>query len=120
MLVGTALISLPSVILCLIKSLQSFVSFFTRKTVSRLNNLDAAVHRLNVQFYHMDVKVSQFSKGLAELRGGLAEARESLASLNEIAIHNQKELGKIDGEDKEDGTGSIFLARQLCIGGGGV
>ncbi|XP_077169797.1 C-type lectin domain family 11 member A [Paroedura picta] len=64
---------------------------------SRLNSLDAAVHRLNVQFYHMDVKVSQFSQGLAALKGGLAEARESLASLNEIAVHNQKELGKIDG-----------------------
>ncbi|XP_007423150.1 C-type lectin domain family 11 member A [Python bivittatus] len=64
---------------------------------SRLNSLDAAVHRLNVQFYHMDVRVSQFSQGLAELKGGLAEARESLASLNEVATRNQKELGRIDG-----------------------
>ncbi|XP_066485381.1 C-type lectin domain family 11 member A [Tiliqua scincoides] len=64
---------------------------------SRLNSLDAAVHRLNVQFYHMDVKVAQFSQGLAELRGGLTEVRESLASLNEIATRNQKELGRIDG-----------------------
>ncbi|XP_060636689.2 C-type lectin domain family 11 member A [Anolis sagrei] len=64
---------------------------------SRLNSLDAAVHRLNVQFYHMDLKVSQFSQGLAELKGGLAETRESLASLNEVATRNQKELGRIDG-----------------------
>lgn len=64
---------------------------------SRLNSLDAAVHRLNVQFYHMDVKVAQFSQGLAELKGGLTEVRESFASLNEIATRNQKELGRIDG-----------------------
>lgn len=69
------------------------------QTVSRLNSLEAAVHRLNVQFYHMDVRVSQFSQGLAELKGGLAEASESLASLNEVATRNQKELGRIDGED---------------------
>ncbi|XP_015665659.1 C-type lectin domain family 11 member A [Protobothrops mucrosquamatus] len=65
--------------------------------LSRLNSLEAAVHRLNVQFYHMDVRVSQFSQGLAELKGGLAEASESLASLNEVATRNQKELGRIDG-----------------------
>nr|XP_020663864.1 C-type lectin domain family 11 member A isoform X1 [Pogona vitticeps] len=64
---------------------------------SRLNSLDAAVHRLNVQFYHMDLRVSQFSKGLAELKGSVTEAQESLASLNEIATRNQKELGRIDG-----------------------
>ncbi|XP_061445485.1 C-type lectin domain family 11 member A [Rhineura floridana] len=64
---------------------------------SRLNSLDAAVHRLNVQFYHMDVRVSQFSQGLAELKGSLAEAHESLASLKEVATRNQKDLGRIDG-----------------------
>ncbi|XP_044300460.1 C-type lectin domain family 11 member A [Varanus komodoensis] len=64
---------------------------------SRLNSLDAAVHRLNVQFYNMDVRVSQFSQGLADLKRGLTEARESLASLNDVATRNQKELGRIDG-----------------------
>lgn len=61
------------------------------------------MHRLNVQFYHMDVKVAQFSQGLAELKGGLTEVRESFASLNEIATRNQKELGRIDGKDGESG-----------------
>ncbi|KAH0626675.1 hypothetical protein JD844_001773 [Phrynosoma platyrhinos] len=56
-----------------------------------------SVHRLNVQFYHMDMRVSQFSQGLAELKGGLAEAHESLVSLKEVATRNQKELGRIDG-----------------------
>ncbi|XP_062993744.1 C-type lectin domain family 11 member A [Elgaria multicarinata webbii] len=64
---------------------------------SRLNSMDAAVHRLNVQFHNMDVRVSQFSEGLAELKRGLAEVRESLTSVNEVATRNQKELGRIDG-----------------------
>ncbi|XP_033026594.1 C-type lectin domain family 11 member A [Lacerta agilis] len=64
---------------------------------SRLNSLDAAVHRLNVQFHLMDVKVSQFSQGLAELKGSVTEAHESLDSLKEVATRNQKELGRIDG-----------------------
>ncbi|XP_054848256.1 C-type lectin domain family 11 member A [Eublepharis macularius] len=97
---------------------------------SRLNSLDAAVHRLNVQFYHMDVKVSQFSQGLAELKAGLTEARESFASLNEVANRNQKELGKIDGCLRGRRTYSkCFLifkhfeaydgAQKLCVARGG-
>lgn len=56
----------------------------------------------------MDLRVSQFSQGLAELKGGLTEAQESIASLNEIATRNQKELGRIDGEEK--GLGMALLA----------
>lgn len=96
------------------------------RAVSRLNSLDAAVHRLNVQFHHMDVKVSQFSQGLAEVKGSLNEARDSLASLNEIAVRNQKEIGRIDGEDEEEGCNwplscsnagmSVYAGRQwVCV-----
>ncbi|XP_067408440.1 C-type lectin domain family 11 member A [Emydura macquarii macquarii] len=64
---------------------------------SRLDSLDAAVHRLNVQFYTMDLRVAQFSQGLAELRGRLAEAQEALSTLSQTSTRNQQDLGKIDG-----------------------
>uniref|UniRef100_A0A8C3H5M4 C-type lectin domain containing 11A n=1 Tax=Chrysemys picta bellii TaxID=8478 RepID=A0A8C3H5M4_CHRPI len=55
--------------------------------VSRLDSLDAAVHRLNVQFYTMDLRLAQFSQGLAELRGRLAEAQEGLSCLRGRRFH---------------------------------
>uniref|UniRef100_A0A8C4YG06 Uncharacterized protein n=1 Tax=Gopherus evgoodei TaxID=1825980 RepID=A0A8C4YG06_9SAUR len=51
---------------------------------SRLDSLDAAVHRLNVQFYTMDLRLAQFSQGLAELRGRLAEAQEGAGGQSEV------------------------------------
>ncbi|XP_039366665.1 C-type lectin domain family 11 member A [Mauremys reevesii] len=64
---------------------------------SRLDSLDAAVHRLNVQFYTMDLRLAQFSQGLAELRGRLAEAQEGLSLVSQTSTRNQQDLGKIDG-----------------------
>uniref|UniRef100_A0A8C8S0E5 C-type lectin domain containing 11A n=1 Tax=Pelusios castaneus TaxID=367368 RepID=A0A8C8S0E5_9SAUR len=64
---------------------------------SRLDNLDKAVHRLNMQFYTMDLRVAQFSQGLAQLRGQLAEAQEALSTLTQASTRNQQDIGKIDG-----------------------
>ncbi|XP_075771029.1 C-type lectin domain family 11 member A [Pelodiscus sinensis] len=64
---------------------------------SRLDSLDAAVHRLNVQFHAMDLRVAQFSQGLAELRGRLAETQEALSALVQTSTRNRHDIGKIDG-----------------------
>ncbi|XP_074872232.1 C-type lectin domain family 11 member A [Carettochelys insculpta] len=64
---------------------------------SRLDSLDAAVHRLNVQFHSMDLRVAQFSQGLAELRGRLAETQEALSALVQTSTRNRDDIGRIDG-----------------------
>ncbi|XP_006014948.1 C-type lectin domain family 11 member A [Alligator sinensis] len=64
---------------------------------SRLASLDTAVHRLNVQFHAMDVRMAQFSQGLTQLRTCLAEAQEVLSALNQTSTRNQHDIGRMEG-----------------------
>lgn len=57
------------------------------------------MHRLNVQFHAMDVRMAQFSQGLTQLRTCLAEAQEVLSALNQTSTRNQHDIGRMEGED---------------------
>ncbi|XP_030051296.1 C-type lectin domain family 11 member A [Microcaecilia unicolor] len=64
---------------------------------TRLSAMDAAIHRLNVQFHGMDVKFSQLSQSMAKLRTKLDDNEDTIASLSEMNIRNMKQVGQLEG-----------------------
>ncbi|KAG8567676.1 hypothetical protein GDO81_013743 [Engystomops pustulosus] len=65
--------------------------------LSRLSAIEAAIHRLNVQFYGLDVKVSQMSQSVSKMRTKISEAEDTLATVSEMNARNQKQIGQIEG-----------------------
>ncbi|XP_069461225.1 C-type lectin domain family 11 member A [Ambystoma mexicanum] len=64
---------------------------------SRLSAIESAIHRLNVQFYGMDVKMSQYSQNFAKLRSKLDDTQDTLTSVSEMNLRNQRHIGQIEG-----------------------
>ncbi|XP_044134057.1 C-type lectin domain family 11 member A [Bufo gargarizans] len=65
--------------------------------LSRLSGIEAAIHRLNVQFYGLDVKVTQMSQSVSKMRTKLDEAEDTIATVSEINARNQRQIGHIEG-----------------------
>ncbi|XP_053307779.1 C-type lectin domain family 11 member A [Spea bombifrons] len=65
--------------------------------LSRISALESAIHRLNVQFYGMDVKMTQMSQSLSKMRTKLSEAEETVTTVSEMNMRNQKQIGQIEG-----------------------
>uniref|UniRef100_A0A8C5QWM0 C-type lectin domain containing 11A n=1 Tax=Leptobrachium leishanense TaxID=445787 RepID=A0A8C5QWM0_9ANUR len=65
--------------------------------LSRITALESAIHRLNVQFYGMDVKMSQMSQSLSKIRTKLSEAEDTITSVSELNLRNQRQIGQIEG-----------------------
>nr|DBA16062.1 TPA: hypothetical protein GDO54_003496 [Pyxicephalus adspersus] len=65
--------------------------------MSRLSGIESAIHRLNVQFYGLDVKVSQMYQSLSKMRNKLSEAEDSITTVSEMNLRNQRQIGQIEG-----------------------
>ncbi|XP_068097508.1 C-type lectin domain family 11 member A [Hyperolius riggenbachi] len=65
--------------------------------LSRLSGIESAIHRLNVQFYGLDVKVSQMSQSVSKIRNKLSEAEDAITSVSELNLRNQRQIGHIEG-----------------------
>ncbi|KAM9299068.1 C-type lectin domain family 11 member A [Gastrophryne carolinensis] len=65
--------------------------------MSRLSSIESSIHRLHVQFYGLDVKVSQMSQSLSRIRNKLSEAEDSITSMSELHLRNQRQIGQIEG-----------------------
>ncbi|XP_018422229.1 PREDICTED: C-type lectin domain family 11 member A [Nanorana parkeri] len=65
--------------------------------LSRLSSIDSAIHRLNVQFYGLDVKVSQMYQSLSKMRNKLSEAEDVITTVSEMNLRNQRQIGQIEG-----------------------
>ncbi|KAM4704252.1 C-type lectin domain family 11 member A [Rhinophrynus dorsalis] len=65
--------------------------------LSRLSAIEAAIHRLNVQFYGLDVKVNQMSQSLSKVRNKLTDAEDTIATVSEMNLRNQRQIGQIEG-----------------------
>ncbi|XP_053545946.1 C-type lectin domain family 11 member A [Bombina bombina] len=65
--------------------------------LSRLSAIESAIHRLNVQFYGMDIKMTQMSQTLSKMRTKLSDAEDSIATVSEMNLRNQKQIGQIEG-----------------------
>ncbi|XP_029441205.1 C-type lectin domain family 11 member A [Rhinatrema bivittatum] len=97
---------------------------------SRLSAMDAAIHRLNVQFHSMDVKLSQLSQNVAKLRTKLDDNQDTISSLSEMNTRSLRQIGQLEGCLKgRRFTRKCYLlflhfesyaaAQQLCHGRGG-
>ncbi|KAJ1131933.1 hypothetical protein NDU88_010263 [Pleurodeles waltl] len=64
---------------------------------NRLSAIESAIHRLNVQFYGMDVKMTQFSQTMTKLRTKLDDTQDTLTTLSEMNSRNQRHIGQIEG-----------------------
>ncbi|KAG9482103.1 C-type lectin domain family 11 member A [Eleutherodactylus coqui] len=65
--------------------------------MSRLSGIEAAIHRLNVQFYGLDIKVNQMSESVSKIRNKLGEAEDTIATVSEMNARNQRQIGQIEG-----------------------
>ncbi|OCT73059.1 C-type lectin domain family 11 member A [Xenopus laevis] len=65
--------------------------------MSRLSAIESAIHRLNVQFFGLDVKVNQMSKSLSNIRTKLVDAEDNIATVSELNLRNQRQIGQIEG-----------------------
>lgn len=65
--------------------------------LSRLSGIESAIHRLNVQFYGLDVKVSQMYQSLSKMRNKLSEADDAITTVSEMNLRNQRQIGQIEG-----------------------
>ncbi|XP_063292639.1 C-type lectin domain family 11 member A [Pelobates fuscus] len=65
--------------------------------LSRIAALESAIHRLNVQFYGMDVKMNQMSQSLSKIRTKLSEAEDTITTVSELNSKNQRQIGHIEG-----------------------
>ncbi|XP_069804371.1 C-type lectin domain family 11 member A [Dendropsophus ebraccatus] len=65
--------------------------------LSRLSGIEAAIHRLNVQFYGLDVKMTQMSQSVSTIRTKLREAEDTIATVSEMNARNQRQIGQIEG-----------------------
>ncbi|XP_075695091.1 C-type lectin domain family 11 member A [Rhinoderma darwinii] len=65
--------------------------------MSRLSSIEAAIHRLNVQFYGLDVKVTQMSQSVSKIRTKIGEAEDTIATVSEMNTRNQRQIGQIEG-----------------------
>lgn len=65
--------------------------------LSRLSGIEAAIHRLNVQFYGLDVKLTQMSQSVSKMRTKLGEAEDTIATVSEMNARNQRQIGQIEG-----------------------
>lgn len=65
--------------------------------LSRLSGIEAAIHRLNVQFYGLDVKMTQMSQSVSKMRTKLGEAEDTIATVSEMNARNQRQIGQIEG-----------------------
>ncbi|KAM5132433.1 C-type lectin domain family 11 member A [Mantella aurantiaca] len=65
--------------------------------MSRLSSIESAIHRLNVQFYGLDVKVSQMYQSLSTMRNKLNEAEDAITTVSEMNLRNMRQIGHIEG-----------------------
>ncbi|XP_040183414.1 C-type lectin domain family 11 member A [Rana temporaria] len=65
--------------------------------LSRLSGIESAIHRLNVQFYGLDVKVSQMYQSLSKMRNKLSDADDAITTVSEMNLRNQRQIGQIEG-----------------------
>ncbi|KAM3921091.1 C-type lectin domain family 11 member A [Leptodactylus fuscus] len=65
--------------------------------LSRLSGIEAAIHRLNVQFYGLDVKMTQMSQSVSKIQTKLSEAEDTVATVSEMNARNQRQIGQIEG-----------------------
>ncbi|XP_075047311.1 C-type lectin domain family 11 member A [Mixophyes fleayi] len=65
--------------------------------MSRLNSIESAIHRLNVQFYGLDIKVSQMSQSLSKIRNKVSDAEDTITTVSEMNLRNQRHIGQIEG-----------------------
>nr|XP_033817173.1 C-type lectin domain family 11 member A isoform X1 [Geotrypetes seraphini] len=70
---------------------------YSLSSVSRLSAMDAAIHRLNVQFHGMDIKFSQLSQSVTKLRTKLNDNEDTITNLSEMNIRNMKQIGQLEG-----------------------
>ncbi|KAM4651347.1 C-type lectin domain family 11 member A [Discoglossus pictus] len=63
----------------------------------RLSSIESAIHRLNVQFHGMDIKMNQMSQSFSKMRTKLGEAEDTIATVSEMNLRNQKHIGQIEG-----------------------
>ncbi|XP_075461882.1 C-type lectin domain family 11 member A [Ascaphus truei] len=64
---------------------------------SRLSAIESAIHRLNVQFHGMDVKMIQISQSLSKIRTKVNDAEDTIATVSEMNRRNQRQIGQIEG-----------------------
>ncbi|XP_063798655.1 C-type lectin domain family 11 member A [Pseudophryne corroboree] len=65
--------------------------------MSRLSGIESAIHRLNVQFYGLDIKVTQMSQSLSKIRDKLNDAEDTISTVSEMNRRNQRQIGQIEG-----------------------
>uniref|UniRef100_W5NFC2 C-type lectin domain containing 11A n=2 Tax=Lepisosteus oculatus TaxID=7918 RepID=W5NFC2_LEPOC len=65
--------------------------------LSRLADVDAAMHRLNVAQYTLDVKTSQLIDRVSRLASKVSETEEAMDIISRINQENRKEIGRLEG-----------------------
>ncbi|XP_041427527.1 C-type lectin domain family 11 member A [Xenopus laevis] len=65
--------------------------------MSRLSAIESAIHRLNVQFFGLNVKVNQMSQSLSTIRTKLVDVEDNIATVSELNLRNQRQIGQIEG-----------------------
>ncbi|XP_028652008.2 C-type lectin domain family 11 member A [Erpetoichthys calabaricus] len=68
--------------------------------LSRLADMDAAIHRLNVAYYTLDVKMSQLSNKVSNVESKTGGMEQKIEEIFHISKENQKEIGRIEGCQK--------------------
>ncbi|XP_059897052.1 C-type lectin domain family 11 member A isoform X2 [Gadus macrocephalus] len=72
----------------------------TTSVVSRLADMDQAIHKLNVGHYTLDVKVSQMGDRLSRIDGKVVELEDIIHDLDKYSKDNRKEMGRLEGCQK--------------------
>ncbi|CAL8392724.1 unnamed protein product [Gadus morhua 'NCC'] len=68
--------------------------------LSRLADMDQAIHKLNVGHYTLDVKVSQMGDRLSRIDGKVVELEDIIHDLDKYSKENRKEMGRLEGCQK--------------------
>ncbi|OCT70847.1 hypothetical protein XELAEV_18037772mg [Xenopus laevis] len=66
--------------------------------MSRLSAIESAIHRLNVQFFGLNVKVNQMSQSLSTIRTKLVDVEDNIATVSELNLRNQRQIGQIEAQ----------------------
>ncbi|MBN3275529.1 CLC11 protein, partial [Polyodon spathula] len=65
--------------------------------VSRLADMDSAIHRLNVFQYNLDVKLSQLSDKVIRMDAKVGKIQDETESISRINKENHREIGRLEG-----------------------
>ncbi|MGH0163163.1 UNVERIFIED_CONTAM: hypothetical protein FKN15_044267 [Acipenser sinensis] len=65
--------------------------------LSRLADMDSAIHRLNVFQYNLDVKLSQLSDKVIRMDAKVGKIQDETESISRVNKENHREIGRLEG-----------------------